>query len=69
MPKRRNQGVGVSARAVPDAVEGTRIPMDGKGRCLHNIFVGRLRPPPKHEGIPCHAWEAGSRAKARISGS
>ncbi len=43
---------------------GTRISMDGKGRCLDNIFIERLWRSLKYECIYLHAWETGSQAKA-----
>ena len=45
---------------------GTRISMDGKGRCLDNIFIERLCRSLKYECVYLHAWETGSQAKAGI---
>jgi putative transposase len=45
---------------------GTRISMDGKGRCLDNIFVERLWRSLKYECVYLHAWETGSEAKAGV---
>ncbi|WP_442583664.1 IS3 family transposase [Mesorhizobium sp. ASY16-5R] len=45
---------------------GTRISMDGKGRCLDNIFIERLWRAMKYECVYLHAWETGSQAKAGI---
>ena len=45
---------------------GTRISMDGKGRCLDNIFIERLRRSLKYECVYLHAWETGSQARAGI---
>jgi putative transposase len=45
---------------------GTRISMDGKGRCLDNIFIERLWRSLKYECVYLHAWETGSQAKAGI---
>jgi len=42
---------------------GTRISMDGKGRCLENIFIERLWRSLKYECVYLHAWETGSQAK------
>lgn len=39
---------------------GTRISMDGKGRCLDNIFIERLWLSLKYECVYLHAWETGS---------
>jgi putative transposase len=47
---------------------GTRISMDGKGRCLDNIFIERLWRSLKYECVYLHAWETGSQAKAGIGG-
>lgn len=38
--------------------------MDGKGRCLDNIFIERLWRSLKYECVYLHAWETGSQAKA-----
>lgn len=43
-----------------------RIPMDGKGRLLDNIFVERLWRTLKYKCAFLHAWETGSEAKAGI---
>jgi putative transposase len=40
--------------------------MDGKGRCIDNVFIKRLWRSLKHECISLHAWETGSQAKAGI---
>jgi putative transposase len=40
--------------------------LDGKGRCLDTVFIGRLWRSLKHECISLHAWETGSQAKAGI---
>ncbi|MHA3980684.1 IS3 family transposase [Halovulum sp. GXIMD14794] len=45
---------------------GIRISMDGKGRCLDNIFIERLWRSLKYECVYLHAWETGSQAKAGI---
>lgn len=45
---------------------GTRISMDGKGRCLDNIFIERLWRSLKYECVYLHAWETGSQARAGI---
>ncbi len=42
---------------------GTRIPMDGKGRCLDNVFIERLWRSPKSGCVCLHAWETGRQAK------
>ena len=40
--------------------------MDGKGRCLDNIFIERLWRSLKYECVYLHAWEFGSQAKAGV---
>ena len=45
---------------------GTRISMDGKGRCIDNIFIERLWRSLKYECVYLHAWETGSQAKEGI---
>ena len=45
---------------------GTRISMDGKGRCLDNIFIERLWRSLKYECVYLHAWKTGSQARAGI---
>ena len=44
----------------------TRISMDGKGRCMDNIFIERLWRSLKYYCVYLHAWETGSQAKACI---
>ena len=45
---------------------GCRISMDGKGRCIDNVFIERLWRSLKYECVYLHAWETGSQAKAGI---
>lgn len=45
---------------------GVKISMDGKGRCIDNIFIERLWRSLKYECVYLHAWETGSQAKAAI---
>lgn len=40
--------------------------MDGKGRCIDNVFIERLWRSLKYECVYLHAWETGSHAKAAI---
>lgn len=40
--------------------------MDGKERCLDNIFIELLWRSLKHECVYLHAWETGSQAKAGV---
>jgi putative transposase len=46
---------------------GIRISIDGKGRCIDNVFIERLWRCLKFECVYLHAWDTGSQAKARIS--
>ena len=46
---------------------GSRISMDGKGRCLDNVFVERLWRSLKYECVYLHAWETGSQAKLGLA--
>ena len=45
---------------------GVKISMDGRGRCIDNIFIERLWRSLKYECVYLHAWETGSQAKAGI---
>jgi putative transposase len=45
---------------------GTRISMDGKGRCLDNVFIKGLWRSMKCECVYLHAWETGSQARAGV---
>jgi putative transposase len=45
---------------------GTRISMDGKGKCIDNVFIERLWRSLKSKCVYLHAWETGSQAKAAI---
>ena len=45
---------------------GTRISMDGKGRCIDTIFIERLWRSLKSECIYLHAWESRSQTRAGI---
>ena len=40
--------------------------MDGKGRCIDNVFIERLWRSLKYECVYLHAWETGSQAKVGI---
>ena len=40
--------------------------MDGKGRCIDNIFIERLWRSLKFECVYLHAWETGSQARIGI---
>lgn len=43
-----------------------RISMDGKGRCIDNVFIERLWRSLKYECVYLHAWDTGSQAKSAI---
>ena len=45
---------------------GTRISLDGKRRCLDNIFIERLCRSFKYECVYLQAWDTGSQAKASV---
>jgi putative transposase len=56
-----DQGVQFTAKDFTDALleKGIRISMDGKGRCLDNVFVERLWRSYKYEEVYLHAYEGG----------
>jgi putative transposase len=45
---------------------GVRISMDGKGRCIDNVFVERLWRSLKYECVYLNAYATGSEARAGI---
>jgi putative transposase len=45
---------------------GITISMDGKGRCMDNIFIERLWRSLKYEEVYLHAYASGAEAKAGI---
>ncbi len=45
---------------------GVRISMDGKGRCLDNIFIERLWRTVKYEYLYLHAFEGGTELRAGL---
>ena len=45
---------------------GVKISMDGRGRCIDNIFIERLWRSLKYECVYLRAWETGSQARADI---
>jgi len=45
---------------------GVKISMDGRGRCIDNIFIERLWRSLKYECVYLHAWETGSQARAGV---
>ncbi len=46
---------------------GLRISMDGRGRWMDNVFIERLWRNLKYECLYLHAFETGSKARARLS--
>jgi len=42
----------------------TKISMDGKARCLDNIFIERLWRSLKYECVSLHTWETRAQARA-----
>jgi len=45
---------------------GVCISMDGKGRCIDNVFIERLWRSQKYECVYLDAWETGSQAKTGV---
>lgn len=43
-----------------------RISMDGRGRCIDNVFIERLWRSLKYEAVYLHAWEDGTAARRGI---
>lgn len=43
-----------------------KISMDGKGRCIDNVFIERLWRSLKYECVYLHAWQGGAEARAGI---
>jgi putative transposase len=54
-----DQGVQFTARAFTERVEtaGVKVSMDGRGRCLDNVFVERLWRSVKHEDVYLRGYE------------
>jgi putative transposase len=46
---------------------GVKISMDGKGRCMDNIFVERLWRSVKYEEVYLHAYESVAEARAGLA--
>jgi putative transposase len=63
-----DQGAQFTSTAFTGVLEaaGVRISMDGKGRCMDNIFVERLWRSLKYEDIYLRAYGAGSEARLGI---
>jgi putative transposase len=63
-----DQGAQFTAEAFtkPLRSRGVAISMDGKGRCIDNVFVERLWRSLKYEEVYLHAYEDGAEARAGI---
>jgi putative transposase len=63
-----DQGAQFTAEAFTKVLRerGVAISMDGKGRCLDNVFVERLWRSVKYEEVYLHAYETASEARAGI---
>jgi len=63
-----DQGCQFTGRIFTDTLKdnGIKISMDGKGRCMDNIFIERLWRSLKYESVYIHAYTAGSHARAMI---
>jgi putative transposase len=65
-----DQGCQFTAWAFVERVQGSgaQMSMDGKGRCLDNVFVERLWRTVKHEYLYLHRHESVPRLRAGLSG-
>lgn len=63
-----DQGAQFTAEAFTQVLRerGIRISMDGKGRCLDNVFVERLWRSLKYEEVYLHAYESVHEARSAI---
>ena len=63
-----DQGAQFTSKDFTDRLRnaGVKISMDGKGRCIDNIFVERLWRSLKYEEVFLHAYEDMREARARI---
>lgn len=66
-----DQGTQFTSRAFTSALRshGMKISMDGKGRCLDNIFVERLWRSVKHEDVYLHAYANVAEARSGLARS
>ncbi len=64
----RSQGAQFTSEAFTTVLLDAEISisMDGKGRCMDNVFVERLWRPLKYEEVYLHAYETVADAKAGI---
>jgi putative transposase len=65
-----DQGAQFTAQPFIEVLQSNRvqISMDGKGRCLDNIFVERLWRSLKYEEVYLHAYDGGAAARRGIGG-
>ena len=65
-----DQGAQFTAEAFTGVLRkrGIQISMDGKGRCLDNVFVERLWRSLKYEEVYLHAYEGAREARTGIGG-
>ena len=65
-----DQGAQFTSEAFTDVLieHDVLISMDGKGRCLDNVFVERLWRSLKYDEVYTHAYENGGQARERIGG-
>jgi putative transposase len=65
-----DQGVQFTSEAFIEILKarGIRISMDGRGRCLDNVFVERLWRSLKYEEVFLHAYDGVPEARHRIGG-
>lgn len=65
-----DQGSQFTAESFTDVLlsRGVRISMDGKGRCIDNVFVERLWRSLKYEEVYLHAYEDMREARSGIGG-
>jgi putative transposase len=63
-----DQGSQFTSAAFTDVLSaaGVKISMDGKGRCIDNVFVERLWRSLKYEDVYLRAYDTGSAARAGI---
>lgn len=64
-----DQGCQFTANAWIGEVEGAgaKVSMDGKGRCIDNVFVERLWRSLKYECVYLHDWETGGEARKGLA--
>ena len=65
-----DQGAQLTSEAFTSVLKHNdiKIRMDGRGRWMDNIFVGRLRRSVKYEEVYLHAYESIMKARSKIGG-